>query len=107
MYIDTDSNFFSLFPMFLIILVAIFLFALLAYFLLLRQDDKKELIKRNVKVLEKPLQQGNIEWYIVECQNGERLKLRNIQANTIIISVGDKGIIEYRGKTIQSFKRQK
>lgn len=76
------------------------------YFFVKRQDNNKELIIRKVKVLEKPVQQGNVEWYVVECENGERLKLRSFQANNIIIAVGDVGILSYRGKTIQAFKRK-
>ena len=68
--------------------------------------DKKEVITRKVKVIEKPIQQGNIEWYVVECENGERLKLRSFQANHIMITVGDVGTVSYRGQTIQDFKRQ-
>lgn len=51
------------------------------------------------------MRQGNIEWYIVECENGERIKLRNLQADKVIIAEGDSGLISYKGQTIQSFKR--
>lgn len=57
-----------------------------------KQDENKELVTRTVKVLEKPVQQGNIEWYVIEDENGERLKLRSFNANDMIITVGDKGI---------------
>lgn len=52
----------------------------------------------------KPIQQGNVEWYVVECENGERIKLRSFQANNLILSVGDKGLFGYQGKTIKTFK---
>lgn len=37
-------------------------------------------------------------------ENGERKKLRSFHADTIFIAVGDEGILEYRGITIQSFQ---
>lgn len=58
-------------------------------------------------VLEKPIQQGNIEWYVIECEDGRRLQLRSFQGNRLIIAVGDIGIISYKGKTIQSFQRER
>lgn len=76
------------------------------YFFVKKKDNNKKLITRKVKILEKPIHQGNIEWYIVQCDNGERLKLRSFQADKIIIAVGDVGIIGYKGITIQSFQRQ-
>lgn len=71
-----------------------------------KKDDNKELIVKKVKVLEKPYQQGDIEWYVMECENGERIKLRSFQANNVIITIGDVGIVSYRGKTVQSFQRK-
>ncbi|MGN1113240.1 MAG: hypothetical protein ACI4RP_08550 [Acutalibacteraceae bacterium] len=62
---------------------------------------------RKVKILEKPIQQGNVEWYVVELENGVRTKLRSLKENQIKITVGDVGTIVYRGKTIQSFQRLK
>ncbi len=88
------------------IMIPILLFVLIiAYFVLKNADNKKELITKKVTILEKLVQNGNVAWYIVECENGERIRLRNLQANRIIIAVGDKGIMKYRGQTIQSFER--
>ena len=107
MYIRTgSSDFIAMVPIFFCALIAIMIIVWAFYFFVKRQDNNKELITRKVKVLEKPVQQGNVEWYVVECENGERLKLRSFQANNIIIAVGDAGILGYRGKTIQSFKRK-
>lgn len=94
------------FPAFMLAMIILCVVLYIIYFLIRRQDNKKDLISRKVTVLEKPVQQGNIEWYAVECENGERLKLRSFQANKVIIAVGDVGIIEYKGQTIQSFQRQ-
>ncbi|MDD3362205.1 MAG: hypothetical protein PHW34_11095 [Hespellia sp.] len=106
MYIQTNKlDFIKMVPMFFAILLAIAIIIFAVYFFLKKEDDKKELITQTVKVLEKPIQQGNIEWYVVECENGERMKLRSFQADHVIIAVGDVGIISYKGKTIQTFQR--
>ncbi len=93
-------------PMFLIALVGVCIVMIAIYFFLKKKDNSKPLITKKVKILEKPVQQANVEWYVVECENGERLKLRSFEANKNIITVGDVGIISYRGKTIQSFQHQ-
>ena len=56
------------------------------------------------KILEKQSNAG-AEWYIVECENGERLRLRNFQGYKVFITVGDEGILEYKGLTIKSFQK--
>lgn len=94
-------------PLFFAVLIGLCIVVLVLYFCLKKKDNSKPLQTRRVKILEKPIQQGNVEWYVVECENGERLKLRSFQGNKIIITVGDVGTIEYRGKTIQSFQRNK
>lgn len=93
-------------PLFFAYMIGLFIVLVIVYYLLKKKDDSKPLISKKVKILEKPIQQANMEWYIVECENGERLKLRSFQANHVIIAVGDVGMIEYRGKTVQSFRRQ-
>lgn len=93
-------------PLFLGILVGVCILMVLFYLLMKKKDSMKPLITAKVKILEKPIQQGNVEWYVVECENGERLKLRSFRANQVIITIGDEGTIRYRGKTIQSFQRQ-
>lgn len=101
-----SSDFMEMFPIFLGILVGIMVIAWVFIICVKRQDDRKELTVRKVKVLERPVQQGNLEWYVVECENGERLRLRSFQANNIIIEVGDVGVIGYKGQTIQTFRRE-
>lgn len=78
---------------------------LLVVFFLKKKDSSKPQQVIKGKVIEKPIQQGNIEWYVIECENGSRIKLRNFQSNRLIITVGDVGVFTYKGKTIQSFKR--
>lgn len=101
-----SSDLMEMVPIFFCVLVGIMIVSLVFYYFVKRQDDKKELKTRKVKILEKPIQQGNIEWYVVECENGERLKLRSFQAHDVILAVGDVGIISYKGQTIQSFQRK-
>ena len=107
MYVQTRSiDLAEMLPIFFGILIGLAIIVWIFYVVVKKQDDNKELITRKVKILEKPVHQGNIEWYVVECENGERLKLRSFQGNKLIVSVGDVGIIKYRGKTVQSFQRQ-
>lgn len=101
--IDTNSLG-ELFPIFMGVLFGLCIISVILFVVLKNSDNKKPLITNEAKILEKPLQQGNIEWYLVEFTNGERCKLRNLNANRII-SVGDVGIVNYRGKTIESFQR--
>lgn len=107
MYVVTtnDVDIAKLLPMFFAIILGIAAILLIVLYFVKRQDNNKELIVKKVKILEKPVQQGSIEWYVVECEDGERLKLRSFQANRIMITVGDTGIISYKGQTIQDFKR--
>lgn len=107
MYIRMDStDIGEMLPMFFAVLVELGIVLWGIVFLVKKQDESKELVTQRVKVLEKPVQQGSIEWYVMECENGERLKLRSFQANHIMITVGDVGTVSYRGQTIQDFKRQ-
>ncbi|MEQ3231704.1 hypothetical protein [Fusicatenibacter saccharivorans] len=89
---------------FFIALLFIGIVSWIAYFILKSKDNSKPLEKSKVKILEKPVQRGNIEWYVVEFENGERKKLRSFHADTVLIAVGDEGILEYRGITIQAFR---
>lgn len=106
MHVDIDSIDFMVIPISFGILIGIFILLIFVYGFVKNMDKNKELISKNVIVLEKPVQQGNVEWYVVECENGDRIKLRSFQGNSLFISVGDKGIVSYRGQTIESFKRQ-
>jgi hypothetical protein len=107
MDIQTDnSDMIIMIPIIFCGLVIMAIIILALYYFVKKQDDNKKLVTQMVKVLEKTVQQGNIEWYVVECENKERIKLRSFQADKVIITVGDVGIISYKGKTIQSFERK-
>lgn len=92
-------------PYFLGALIFICIIAVAAAYMSKKADDKKKLEVKKVKIIEKLAQQGAIEWYVVETDKGERFRLRNFNADKIIIAVGDVGIAKYRGKTIVSFQR--
>lgn len=47
-----------------------------------------------------------VGWYLVECEDGERLKLRTFENHKVLFSVNDIGIIRYQGNTILSFQRE-
>ena len=69
---------------FVIVVLVIGIASWIGYFILKSKDNSKPLEKSKV--------------------NGERKKLRSFHADTIFIAVGDEGILEYRGITIQSFR---
>lgn len=87
-----------------IVLCVLGLICWIAFFFLRSKDQSKPLQTATVKILEKPVSQGLVEWYVVEFQNGERMKLRNFNVNKVFIAVGDIGTITYSGMTIQSFQ---
>ena len=102
---DADE-FISLLPALFGILLAFAILAWIGVYFIKRSDNNKPLVTRRVKVLEKLSSYRAIEWFRVELENGERLKLRNLDANRLILSTGDIGILKYRGKTIESFQRE-
>lgn len=107
MYVRRESmDLAEILPIFFGVLIGLCIVLILAYVFLKNKDKNKKLISQKVTVLEKPVQQGNVEWYLMECENGDRIKLKSFQGNSLLISVGDKGIVSYRGQTVESFKRQ-
>ena len=107
MYVRRESmDLAEILPIFFGVLIGLCIVLILAYVFLKNKDKNKKLISQKVTVLENPVQQGNVEWYLMECENGDRIKLRSFQGNSLLISVGDKGIVSYRGQTVESFKRQ-
>lgn len=70
-----------------------------------KRDSSRPLMTKRVKILGKSVGRTNMEWYVMESENGERLKLHSFKAQQNEISVGDVGKIEYRGKTIQTFQK--
>ena len=80
------------------------------------KDNDKPEIKTHCRILEKNVENSKaptigykmvwvIEHIVIESDDGKRVKLRNLNANEILIAVGDTGTITYRGDTINSFER--
>lgn len=93
-------------PIILGILLGLLVVSILFYVYMKNKDNNKERLSKKVTVLEKSAQQGNVIWYVMECENGSRIRLVSYQANNMIIAVGDKGIVNYKGQTIESFDRK-
>ena len=89
----------ALFPVLFGILIAMAILAWVAVYFVKRMDNNKPLITKIYSL-------GEIEWYVVEFENGERLKLRNLNAHKMILSAGDVGILRYKGMTIEAFQRE-
>lgn len=79
-----------------------------------KEDDEKAEIVMEATVLSKTMEESDgftklwgsnypIEWVIFECRNGNRVRLRNVKINEILLSPGDEGLLVYRGKTIYQF----
>ena len=85
----------------LIVIFAVVMFIVVV--IIRKKESKKPLQVRKVKVLEKSSHKGQVDWYVVEFENGERTKLRNFKPQKILIAVGDVGTLSYRGITIESF----
>lgn len=67
-------------------------------------DKKERLIRRKAKILEKVVKYGQITWFVVEFENGERIRLRALNGTGLLITAGDVGIISFRGKTIEKIQ---
>lgn len=93
----------------LIVLVGILLLlgigCWIAYFCIRGNDKAKPLCRARVKILEKTTNVG-AEWYVVQFENGERRRMRNFHPGRLILTVGDVGMMEYRGITIESFRSE-
>lgn len=93
--------------LFFVILITCCILIWLIYAIYRNGDKGKPLNHCRVKVIEKNVVPNNLSptWYVVETENGERLRLRSFKSNNLIISKGDIGIITYQGKTITDFRR--
>ena len=95
----------SLFRIFLIIGIVVVV-AIIALIVIFANKGKHKNIVQTakVKVVEKLAQNGNVEWYGVEFENGARARLCYTQGATIPMNVGDVGIIRYKGEMIEMFQ---
>ena len=69
-------------------------------------DNKKALIVKRGKVIEKMPSFGRVGSYMVEFEDGGRARLRSYKEKTLPIAPGDVGIFRYRGMTIEGFQRE-
>ena len=95
----------SLFRIFLIIGIIVVV-AIVALIIIFANKGKHKNIVQTakVKVVEKLAQNGNVEWYGVEFENGTRARFCYTQSATIPMNVGDVGVIRYKGEMIEMFQ---
>lgn len=79
----------------------------IACYCIVENDKSKPLSRARVKILEKTAPGRHVEWYVIQFENGERKRMRNLHSERLILTVGDIGIMEYRGITIESFRRER
>lgn len=96
----------DLLPEICVILTVMIIAVIVLILIWKKVNIKNGLVTKRVRIRKKIVKNRNVECYIAECQDGERLKLKSFQASTLPISVGDIGIVSYRGTTIQEFTRQ-
>lgn len=101
----SSADIIDFFATFAVVLCVLGIVCWVAFFVLKSKDKSKPLQTAKVKIIEKPVNNGLVEWYVVEFENGERKKLRNFNVNKVFIAAGDVGTIKYNGITIQSFDK--
>lgn len=79
----------------------------IACYCIVENDKSKPLSRARVKILEKTAPGRHVEWYVIQFENGERRRMRNLHPERLILTVGDIGIMEYRGITVESFRRER
>ena len=94
-----------IFPIFMILLFLGCIITAIVYVVIKNSDNNKIIMTRRVRVLDKPIDNGNVAWYLMQDINGNRIRLRTFAARKLLITVGDSGIVKYRGQTIESFQR--
>ena len=103
--IDSDDVVEAL-PIFFGVLIGLCILAWMIVAIVKVSDDNKPSQSHFATVLEKPDSPStSIQWYLFELEDGSRVKLRTFNAKELILCVGDKGTVTYKGQTIQSFDR--
>ena len=100
------NEFLSTFIAFIIVLAGISILAWIVFYFTKNSDKTKPVITKRVKILAKLPGAHMVGWYLVECEDGERLKLRTFENHKVLFSVNDIGIIRYQENTILSFQRE-
>ena len=76
------------------------------FYFIKKSDKNKPVFATRAKILEKITDTLFVGWYLVEFENGERLKLRTFEPRKVFFSAGDIGILRYQGITILSFQKE-
>lgn len=88
------------------ILLTLCIVGYLLFFVIKKSDERKPTVRKRGKIIEKPQQTSSmVYWVAVEFEGGQRMKLR-VFDKAIILAVGDVGIVEYSGQTIQKFEKR-
>lgn len=93
-------------PMFIMILVVLFVITFVAFNLMRNKDNNKPTRSFRGKIIEKRATSFLAHDYIVESENGERTKLRAFDRSLFLLSPNDIGKITIRGNTLVCFKRE-
>lgn len=91
------------------VFIGVIVFTVVAWIIAIyikRMDNKKALIVKRGKVIEKMPSFGRVGSYMVEFEDGGRARLRSYKEKTLPIAPGDVGIFRYRGMTIEGFQRE-
>lgn len=70
------------------------------------KDSDKPFMSGYGTIKEKTCSDIGIDLYIVEFENGNRLRMRIFDNKSLILTLGDYGVVGYRGNTIYSFQRK-
>lgn len=101
-----DVDWKRVFFIFLVSSIIVLLLLLLVYNMLKKKDDNLPLHSAIGTVIEvNHTGVVNIVWYIIEFEDNSRKRMRSLNAEKMVLTTGDKGLINYRGNTIVSFDR--
>lgn len=101
-----SSEILEMLPIAFGVMIGLVIVLLIINALLKNKDSKKELITCRATVTENLGDSCGTAWYIMETENGQRIKLRSFQTRTLLLMVGDRGIVKYRGETLEDFQRE-
>ena len=102
---DYDALF-GAFTTFFIIMAGFAILVWTIFYFIKKSDKNKPVFATRAKILEKITDTLFVGWYLVEFENGERLKLRTFEPRKVFFSAGDIGILRYQGITILSFQKE-
>ena len=102
---DYDALFVA-FTTFFIIMAGFAILVWTIFYFIKKSDKNKPVFATRAKILEKITDTLFVGWYLVEFENGERLKLRTFEPRKVFFSAGDIGILRYQGITILSFQKE-